>query len=334
MQTISEFAVGSQYSNDQIRFALGVENLGGIRPSLDDSGSLRHIAIMTSSDSAPKSKTENPYHDRVEGDILIYTAAGRTGNQALSGRNKRILEQYRVPVPIFGFVNHGRQIYEFLGLLELVRHYPERQIDRSKNLRDVWVFEFRIHRHLAIVPIVGAREIAATILANSRRLGLVMEQEREIVPTEAQEETAKQAASIEQIRSRLLDLSPYRFEHLIKDVLQNRGFMEVEVTKSSGDGGIDLNAFAGEAQDFFLGTFVQFQAKRWRHAVGSIEINNFRGAMSSSAKGVFITTSCYTRAAIENAYNKTKSCVTLVDGKRFSKIVFESGVNLEKFVER
>lgn len=98
------------------------------------------------------------------------------------------------------------------------------------------------------------------------------------------------------------------------------------VTKRSGDGGIDLNAVVSQENDFFAGTLVQIQAKRWRHAVGSVEINNFRGAMSSTAKGIFVTTSHYTRAAVENATSPQKICVTLIDGIQFSKIVIRSGV--------
>jgi len=47
---------------------------------------------------------------------------------------------------------------------------------------------------------------------------------------------------------------------------------------ASGDGGIDVNAHVEETSDFFAGTHVQVQVKRWRHSVGSVEINKFRGA--------------------------------------------------------
>lgn len=329
MNAVTEFEVGQKYSNDQIRFSLGVENLGGIRPSLDETGCLRHVAILTTSSLTKSNKADNPYHDRVEGDVLIYTAAGRRGDQVLSGRNKRILEQYNSPIPFYGFMNHGQQIYEFLGMLEIVRHYPEHQVDQQKNLRMVWVFEFRIHRKPPIVPLEISREITATILAQSKRQGLSLETDREIIANQSLDE--KEEVSIEETRSKLLDLNPYRFEHLIKAVLEKEGFNGVEVTKSSGDGGIDLNATVSDSHLFFAGSPVQFQAKRWRHAVGSIEVNSFRGAMNNNAKGVFITTSYFTRAAIENAYNQSKSIITLVDGVKFSSIVLRSGVIVQQF---
>ena len=48
---VSVFRVGELYTNDQIRFALGVENLGGIRPSVDAQRNLRHIAVVAQRES-------------------------------------------------------------------------------------------------------------------------------------------------------------------------------------------------------------------------------------------------------------------------------------------
>src|SRR5437773_1557300 len=107
MSVVKEFQVGEHYTNDQIRFALNLENLGGIRPSIDAKKNLRYVAIMTVAEEAGRSLSENPYHDRIEGDVLTYTAQGREGDQQLTGRNKRLLEQYSIPVPFFGFVNVG-----------------------------------------------------------------------------------------------------------------------------------------------------------------------------------------------------------------------------------
>ena len=56
MSQVSSFKVGDTYTNDQIRFALDVENLGGIRPALDASKNVRHVAILTASDAPEKSR--------------------------------------------------------------------------------------------------------------------------------------------------------------------------------------------------------------------------------------------------------------------------------------
>ena len=329
MIALDFFRVGETYTNDQIRFTLDLENLGGIRPSLDASGRLRHVAVMTAEDGTGKLQAENPYRDRIEGDVLIYTAQGREGDQALAGRNKRLVEQYEIPTPFYGFANIGRQTYRFLGLLELLRHYQENQADARHHVRKVWVFEFLIHNQPEVVPVAQAVTISASLIAESRSSDArgIAEREVELVAGPLPENSAG-LADVEMVRSRILRFRPVEFELFVKTVLEHSGFVNVSVTPASGDGGIDVNAYVAENDDFFQGTHVQAQVKRWRHAVGSPEINSFRGALSNTAKGIFITTSHFTRAAIGEARHAVKPSIALLDGERFAGLVMRKGVPL------
>jgi restriction endonuclease Mrr len=323
MSQVISFKVGETYTNDQIRFALDVENLGGIRPALDAKKNVRHVAVLTASSDSGKTKTDNPYNDRIEGDVLIYTAQGREGDQELTGRNKRLVEQYTSPNPFFGFMNLGRQTYKFLGLLELLRHYQEKQADKRGSLRKVWLFEFRVHSIPEIVPVDQARTIMASLLEESRQSNPLTTLDREVTET-VEDKTIEQISNVEDleaIRARLLQIPPLDFEHFIKNVMERSGFVNVSVTRASGDGGVDLDAYVEEANDFFSGTHVQAQVKRWRHAVGSPDLNSFRGALSTTAKGLFVTTSSFTRAALTEAKHPTKPSISLIDGRRLSAIV-------------
>jgi hypothetical protein len=328
MNKLTFFTVGETYTNDQIRFSLDLENLGGIRPSLDSDRTVRHVAIMTAAEDSGKLQTENPYRDRIEGSILIYTAQGREGDQALTGRNKRLIEQYLVPTPFFGFTNIGRQEYRFLGLLELLRHYQENQADTKGALRKVWVFEFCIHSKPEVVPIEEARSISATLLAESWQRGALRDLEREVaaLPQIGDEVEGAAAVDLETVRGRLFQFAPYDFERFFRLVLEHSGFVDVSVTRASGDGGIDVDAYVDDRNEFFAGTHVQAQVKRWRHAVGSPEINNFRGALSTTAKGVFVTTSHFTRAAVAEARHGSKPSIALVDGEKLAGIVIRNKV--------
>lgn len=330
LNNLNAFQVGEIYTNDQIRFSLDLENLGGIRPALDAQKNVRHVAIMTASEEAGKLQHENPYSDRIEGDVLTYTAQGREGEQQLAGRNKRLVEQYAVPTPFFGFINLGKQTYRFLGLLELLRHYQETQADRKGALRKVWLFEFRIHTTPEIVPIEQAATISASIISESRQRNPLAELEREVaslVPVETAQ-PVQAIVEVEEVRVQMLQFSPYAFEHFIKRVMESSGFISVTVTKLSGDGGVDVNGYVEEANEFFAGTHVQAQVKRWRHAVGSPEINSFRGALSTTAKGVFITTSHFTRAAVAEARHVSKPSIALVDGEKLAGLVMRKGITL------
>lgn len=317
------FTVGETYTNDQIRFSLSVENLGGIRPALDGQKNVRHVAILTAEKDSGRLFSDNPYKDRIEGDVLVYTAQGRVGDQTLAGRNKRLLEQYHIPVPFLGFSNIGKQSYRFLGLLELLRHYQERQVDRACGLRLTWVFEFRIHASPSVVPIAFARQIMAGIIANSDSRPGTDAGHIEAGQPSAMSEDSETLVRQEALRAQMLQLAPSGFEHFLHAVMQQTGFREVEVVGKSGDGGIDLNAIADESNYFFNGTHVQVQAKRWRHSVGNVEINHFRGAVSPRAKGVFITTGIFTPAAAKEAVHPNKPTITLMDGLRLAKLVDE-----------
>lgn len=330
MEQLRAFRVGERYTNDQIRFALNVGNLGGIRPAVDAQRNLRHIVIITAAEAPDRSLAENPYHDRIEGDVLLYTAQGREGDQQLAGANKRLLEQYGVSVPIYGFMATGQQTYRFVGLLELLRHYQETQIDRRGNTRQVWLFEFRIHNAPQIVPLDQAAAISAAIIAESRARSALVDLEREVAP-DLGDDLQQDATQVESVRRHLLQIPAYNFEHLIKALLETSGLVDVTVTPFSGDGGVDINGYVDEANDLFAGTHVQAQAKRWRHAVGNAEINSFRGALSVTAKGAFITTSHYTRAAVVEARHPTKPSIALIDGPRLSSMVIRMGVDVSAF---
>ena len=325
---VSEFEVGQVYSNDELRFTLNVENLGGIRPALDGQGNVRHIALITAEKNSGKLFSDNPYMDRIEGDVLVYTAQGRVGDQQLRGRNKRLIEQYAIPVPFLGFTNLGKQNYRFLGLLELLRHYQERQVDRTCGLRMVWIFEFRIHPDPKVVPVAVARQLMKEILCESNQrgdTGVLMDDVTVGDPLVSNESSC---LHLEGIRSEMMQLSPSGFEQFLQVVMSRSGFRDVAVVGKSGDGGIDLDAVADASNCFFEGTHVQVQAKRWRHAVGNVEINHFRGAISPRAKGVFITTSLYTSAAMKEAIHPNKPTITLMDGLKLAGVVDKLNIQL------
>jgi restriction endonuclease Mrr len=133
---------------------------------------------------------------------------------------------------------------------------------------------------------------------------------------------------MERIRSQMLALPADRFEHLIKDVLVDSGFKDVHVTRYSQDGGIDVNAFAGQAMWPLRDLLVQIQAKRWLHTVGRKEVAELRGSLQPHARGAVVTTSQFSRAAMIEASETGKQPIVLVDGFRFARVVSSCGIAL------
>jgi restriction system protein len=133
----------------------------------------------------------------------------------------------------------------------------------------------------------------------------------------------------EQITDILLHLDPYAFERLAQRLLRECGFSDVQVTKRSGDGGID-----GTGKLRIQGIFsfnVAFQCKRYKGQVGAAEIRDFRGSLSTNIeKGVLITTGTFTKAAKEEAASEGKRLIDLMDGEELINKLAEYGIGLNE----
>jgi HJR/Mrr/RecB family endonuclease len=325
------FVVGSLYSSDDIQTWLAIGNAGGVRVCLDDESNVRRMAILTSVPDARQS-SENPYHDRTEGDILVYTGAGREGDQLLAGINKRIPQQLEQHFPIYGFQiigsrrdrSIGKNRWKFIGLLEYIRHYPEYQVDVRNEMRQVWLFEFFVHTEPSAILVSDDKKIAQELLIASSLQRQSTPDDRAIVSPDAEgniESDRRNAVEIETERVRLLQLSPQEFEHEIQATLTATGFERVQVTKYSQDGGIDVNAYTSLRMWPIRNLLIQIQAKRWLHTVGRKEVAELRGSLQPFARGAVVTTSHFSRAAIAEAQEAGKNPIVLIDGHSFAKTV-------------
>jgi len=110
-------------------------------------------------------------------------------------------------------------------------------------------------------------------------------------------------------------LSSDAFERLAQRVLRESGFTKVEVTGKSGDGGIDGKGIA--TVNDLISFPVIFQCKRHKSPVPAGDIRNFRGAMAGRTdKGLFITTSTFTRDAQKEATRDGVPPIDLIDGEQ------------------
>lgn len=122
----------------------------------------------------------------------------------------------------------------------------------------------------------------------------------------------------EELVSVLKSIEPDAFERLSQRLLRELGFANVEVTGKSGDGGID--GVGVIKMGGVLSFHVVFQCKRYSKPVSSSAIRDFRGAMIGRAdKGLFITTSSFTRGAKAEAHRDGAPPIDLVDGSEFAQ---------------
>lgn len=136
---------------------------------------------------------------------------------------------------------------------------------------------------------------------------------------------------IAELREVIGKTDPIRFESIVVDLLVRMGYGgnvtdASRAIKRSGDEGID-----GVIKEDHLGLEnIYIQAKRWQDSVGRPEIQKFAGALQGqrARKGIFITTSTFTKGA-EEYVERIDNRIVLLDGRRLCELMieFDVGVN-------
>jgi restriction system protein len=139
-------------------------------------------------------------------------------------------------------------------------------------------------------------------------------------------------AVAKELLERIAGAPPTFFEQLVLDLLHGLGYgasqEDLERVGGAGDGGFDgiisLDPLGFEK--------VYVQAKRWQGSVGRPEVQSFFGALSGrrARKGVFITTSGFTREALEFGQQIAET-VVLIDGQRLASLMIEHGVGVTHY---
>lgn len=135
---------------------------------------------------------------------------------------------------------------------------------------------------------------------------------------------------IDDLLAKIGESSPSFFEHLVVDLLVHMGYggsfsEAAQVVGKSGDEGID-----GIIKEDKLGLdTIYIQAKRWKGVVGRPEIQKFAGALlgQKASKGVFITTSSFTKEAEEYVSSVDRK-VVLIDGTKLATLMIEHNVGI------
>jgi restriction system protein len=147
------------------------------------------------------------------------------------------------------------------------------------------------------------------------------------------------ASGIEQLEAnvrgellqRVKTISPEAFERLVLQLLGALGYgvgpESRQGVRRGPDGGID-----GRIDEDRLGlASIYIQAKRYQEqSVGRPAVQSFYGAMGGqgASKGVFITTSTFTRDASDCAADLKDKKIVLIDGSRLTRLMLDSGVGV------
>lgn len=134
-----------------------------------------------------------------------------------------------------------------------------------------------------------------------------------------------------ELLQKIMDNPPEFFEELVVNLLVKMGYghprADAEVTGGSGDGGIDGIIY----QDPLRLDAVYVQAKRFKDTkVSSSDIVNFTGALAAkgASKGVFITTSRFTKNAKTSANENPNFKIVLINGKKLVQLMIDHDVGV------
>lgn len=133
--------------------------------------------------------------------------------------------------------------------------------------------------------------------------------------------------TLQALRRQVADMDPTAFEWLIKALLIKLGYTNVEVTKRSGDGGIDVTAILVAGGITNIQTAIQ--AKRTK-SVGRPVIQALRGSLHAHQTGLVITSGRFAENALEDACDPGKAAIACIDGKKLAELLLEYRIGVER----
>ncbi len=128
---------------------------------------------------------------------------------------------------------------------------------------------------------------------------------------------------------RLMALDPYAFEHFVKELLEAMDYEDVQVTKQSGDKGVDVVA------NFQFGiTEIKevVQVKRSEVTIRRPLIDQLRGALPyhGAIRGTLITLGKFAKGVEASAFFPGAAPITLIDGEKLVELVEKHEVGLRR----
>lgn len=236
------------------------------------------------------------------------------GSASITELSEQVIEDLQPPPEVAEKPHPGKTNQTELEYrLAWARTYLKKYGLITNSARGVWALTPKGHDVEAVDPRVVVRFVQEQSRRERQgRTEAIEVDERRTEPETSGEETASWR---ETLLTTLLEMEPDAFERLCQRLLRESGFIQVEVTGRSGDGGIDGHGIVRLAG--LISFPVIFQCKRYRNTISSSVVRDFRGAMVGRAeKGLIITTGSFTRDASLEATRDGAPPIDLIDGEQ------------------
>jgi len=132
------------------------------------------------------------------------------------------------------------------------------------------------------------------------------------------------------LRKRLLAMDSGEFEELIARLLAEIGFEDIEVTKRSGDGGIDVRGTLVVGD--IIRTRMAVQVKKWKpkNNIQAPVVQQVRGSLGTHEQGLIITTSDFSPGARKEAARPDATPVALMNGEQLVLLLVEHNIGVSR----
>jgi restriction system protein len=132
-----------------------------------------------------------------------------------------------------------------------------------------------------------------------------------------------------ELREHFRTMNPYRFEQVVRDLLEAMGYEDVTVTRASGDYGVDVVATV----QFGITTITEVvQVKRRQETIQRPILDQLRGALPyyKALRGTIITLGTFSSGCINAAFYVGAAPISLIDGEKLLDLLIKYNIGMKK----
>lgn len=155
-----------------------------------------------------------------------------------------------------------------------------------------------------------------------------------VAPSQRQSDIRKLAKDLrdearQQLHEYLFAMNPFKFEELIKLLLEEMGYDNVETTSPTNDKGVDVVA---NIELGISSVREVIQVKRHKGSINRTVLDQLRGSLHrfNAVRGTVITTGKFSKGTQQAAFERGAAPITLIDGEKLLDLLMERQIGVSK----
>jgi restriction system protein len=132
-----------------------------------------------------------------------------------------------------------------------------------------------------------------------------------------------------ELQAYLIEMDPFKFESLVKLLLEEIGYTNVVTTSATNDKGVDVIA---NIELGISSVREVVQVKRHRGSINRVVLDQLRGSLHrfDAVRGTIITTGHFSKGAQDAAFERGAAPITLIDGEKVLDLLMEYEIGVKK----